>query len=395
MFSSRSSWSFAPNRLSRLLQEKRRRGEEILDLTESNPTRADLDYPEQEILAELSDPQALVYEPTPRGLTTAREAVARYYAERGQRVSPEDILLTASTSEAYSFLFKVLADPGDEVLVPRPTYPLFDYLAALESLDVISYPLFYDGSWNIDLDGLEKAIGARTRAVLAVHPANPTGNYLKGTERGRLLEICHRHHVALIVDEVFFDYDLTDDPERAGSFTAGSDVLTFVLSGLSKVAGLPQMKLSWIWTGGPEGPKHEVGQRIEHVGDIFLSVGAPVQLAAGRLLELAPRIQGAIKARITSNYTYLLQEALSGPSPVDLLPAEGGWYAVLRLPANRSSEEWAHKLLSTDNVYTHPGYLFDFPAEAHLVVGLLSLPARFQAGIRRLLRHVERTLSEQ
>jgi aspartate/methionine/tyrosine aminotransferase len=388
MFSQRLSWSFSSNRLAGLLQEKAEAGEEILDLTESNPTRAGLDYPADEILASLSHPESLVYQPTPHGLSAAREAIARYYAGRGQEVAPDALTLTASTSEAYSFLFKVLGDPGDRILVPRPSYPLFDYLATLESLEVDSYPLAYLGSWNIDLETMRDAVGPRTRALLIVHPNNPTGSFVKRGERAAILELCRERGFALIVDEVFFDFPADEDPERAPSFTADPDVLTFVLSGLSKVVGLPQMKLSWIWTGGPQELVGRARARLEQVSDLFLSVGAPVQHAANRLLDLAPSLQRTISSRLASNERFL-QQALAGPSALQALHREGGWYSVLRCPAVRTSEDWAVTLLSSDNLYLHPGYLYDFPAEAYLVVSLLTPPEIFQEGIRRLARRVE------
>jgi aspartate/methionine/tyrosine aminotransferase len=384
MFSRRTNWSFAPNRLARLLEDKRGAGEAVLDLTESNPTRAGLDYPEAEILGALEDRSALLYEPTPFGLEKARKAVTQYYLDRGKKVSPDDILLTASTSEAYSFLFKVLLNPGDQILIPRPSYPLFDYLAALESLEVVSYSLDFDGTWSLDTNALEGAIGDRTRAILAVHPGNPTGFYLKRGDIDRLLDLCRRRHLSLIVDEVFFDYTLEEYQERIGSPVGEKSALTFVLSGLSKVAGLPQMKLSWIWMGGPEPSRLEARERLEHVSDVFLSVGSPVQHALDSYLRLSKQIQTLISSRLSHNLA-LLRDRTSD-SPVDVPPVGGGWYAVLRLPAIQSSEEWALRLLSSDNVYVHPGYLFDFPVGACLVVSLLTPPEFFQEGIQRVLQ---------
>jgi aspartate/methionine/tyrosine aminotransferase len=386
MFSERTSWSFAANRLANLLADKRGAGEEVLDLTESNPTRAGLDYPEAEILGALRDRNALLYEPTPFGLEKARNAVTQYYLDRGKKVSPDDILLTASTSEAYSFLFKVLLDPGDRILIPRPSYPLFDYLAVLESLDVVSYPLDFDGTWSLDTNALEEAIVDRTRTILVVHPGNPTGSYLQRDEIKLLLNICRRHRLHLIIDEVFFDYVLEENRERIDSLAGEQSVLTFVLSGLSKVAGLPQMKLSWIWMGGPDPTRLEARQRLEHVSDIFLSVGSPIQHALDSYLKLAEQIQTLISTRLSSNLAFL-RDRLSD-SPVDALPVGGGWYAILRLPAVRSSEEWALTLLSLDDVYVHPGYLFDLPMGACLVASLLTPQEHFREGIQRILQRV-------
>lgn len=385
-FSRRLSWEAEPNRLTRLLEQKRARGERILDLTESNPTRALLGYPERGVLASFRRRENLRYEPTPLGASSARAAVARYYADRGLGVQPDELLLTASTSEAYSFLFKILADPGERILVPRPSYPLFDDLAALESLAVDSYPLVYEGEWRIDLQSLRQALRPDTRAILVVHPNNPTGSFLKQDEKATLSELCLEHDVALIVDEVFHDYVLVDHPERAPSWVASSPThLTFVLSGLSKVAGLPQMKLAWIWAGGPG--RDRALSHLEHVSDVFLSVGTPVQHGASRLLSLAPSVQQAIGARLASNLR-LLGESLARGS-CDLLHVEGGWYAVLRVPALRSSEDWACELLAHEDVYLHPGYFFDFATEAFLVVSLLTPEHVFREGVDRLVAGVE------
>jgi aspartate/methionine/tyrosine aminotransferase len=392
MFSRRLNWDFSSNRLSRLLEEKRAAGAEVLDLTESNPTRAGLDYPADEVLAALTDARSLTYDPQPLGLRSAREAVAAHYHRRGVEVSPEDLMLTASTSEAYSFLFKMLGDPGDRILIPRPSYPLFDYLASIESLAADSYSLVYDGCWSIDLETIRRGLSPRTRAILLVHPNNPTGSFVKKTERDALIALCQERKLALIVDEVFADYALEDDPTRWSSFVGESAVSTFVLSGLSKVAALPQMKLAWIWSGGPQGPLQEARQRLEQLGDLFLSVGAPVQHAAARFLDLAPAMQGAIRARLAENLTRL-RSALPSPSPLELLRTEGGWYAVLRCSQVRSSEEWALAFLDSDDTLVHPGYLFDFPNEAYLVVSLLTPFGTFAQGIERVSLRVAATLA--
>lgn len=393
MFSKRTSWSFSPNRLARLLQEKKAAAEEVLDLTVSNPTRSGIDYPEGEILTCLRDPRNLTYRPTPYGLETARNAVAQYYAARGRAVSPDELILTASTSEAYGFLFKVLMEPGDQVLIPRPSYPLFDYLAVLEAVEPASYSLAYDGSWSIDWRSLEEALRPRSRAILTVHPANPTGSYLKRDELARLRDLCKEHGLALIVDEVFLDYPLNADPDGSGSVVGEKSVLTFVLSGLSKVAALPQMKLSWIWVGGPDAVRREAHRRLEHVSDVFLSVGAPVENALERFLELSRQIQPLIAARLNSNYAFL-REATSATS-IDVPRVEGGWYGLLRLPALQSSEDWALELLEADNVYVHPGYLFDFANEAYLVVSLLTETSTFRDAVRRVVDRVRKSVESE
>jgi len=392
MFSRRLNWDFSSNRLSRLLEEKRAAGADVLDLTESNPTRAGFDYPADDVLGALTDARSLTYEPQPFGLRSAREAVAGYYQRRGQDVSTEDLMLTASTSEAYGFLFKLLGDPGDRVLIPRPSYPLFDYLASVESLAADSYSLVYDGSWSIDLETIRHRLSPRTRAVLLVHPNNPTGSFVKKTERDALVALCQERGLALIVDEVFADYALEEDATRSSSFVGESTVPTFVLSGLAKIAALPQMKLAWIWSGGPQGLHQEARQRLEQLGDLFLSVGAPVQHAAAQFLELAPAMQGAIRARLAENLAHL-RSALPRSSPLEPLRTEGGWYAVLRCPQVRSSEQWALAFLESDDTLIHPGYLFDFPNEAYLVVSLLTPPGTFAQGIERLSLRVAATLA--
>jgi len=287
-YSSRLRWDLAPNRLTRLLDERRSAGAAILDLTESNPTAAGFAYPSDQILTALADPRALRYRPAAAGIASARAAISQdYYSGR---VHPGRILLTASTSEAYGFLFKLLADPGDEVLVPRPSYPLFDFLAALESVRVVEYPLVYHRGWSIDFDALARQITPRTRAVVVVNPNNPTGSYLKRSELLELSDLCRRHELAIISDEVFCDYALTDDPRRAASLVDVHDVLTFSLSGLSKLIGLPQLKLGWIVTSGPPEGRDQAVDRLELIADTYLSVGTPVQWAAAPLLVLREKI---------------------------------------------------------------------------------------------------------
>ena len=382
MFSSRLQADLRPNPLTVLLEEKRRAGAKILDLTESNPTQAGLRYPEAEILEALGDPRAMRYDPAPAGMRSAREAVAAYYAERGEAVRVEDILLTSGTSEAYALLFKLLCDPGDEVLVPRPSYPLFDYLAAMESVEVKRYPLRYAGRWSIDFEALETAIGPRTRAIVVVHPNNPTGSFVKRDERARLDGICAGRGIALLADEVFLDYELGSDEARAGSFATGGEVLTFAMSGLSKVAALPQMKLGWIVVGGEERRRREAFERLEWIADTYLSVGAPVQCAAPRLLELRGKMQREIRRRVEGNWAEL-RGALGGESPARALDADGGWYATVEVPRIRSEEEWALGLLRDHDTLVQPGYFFDFEREAFLVMSLLSRGEDFAEGLRR------------
>ena len=378
MFSSRLDWSAPENPLSKLLAEKRSRGDAVLDLTQSNPTAAGFSYPSDLLLASLADPRLLRYEPNPAGLAGARAAVAEYY----RSISPDRILLTASSSEAYALLFKLLADPGDQVLVPRPSYPLFEFLAALESVTPVQYPLVYEGRWGIDFDGLRLAATSRARAIVLVNPNNPTGSFLKRSELDQLVPFCQEHQIAIISDEVFSDYGFGPDVERVGSLSGVDQVLTFVLGGFSKVLGLPQLKLGWIVAGGPESRK--AMERLELIEDTYLSVGTPVQWAAGPLLASRHAIQSQILERVRSNRAFLAN-CIGPSSPWRLLGTEGGWYAVLEAPRIYSEEQWALQLLKESDVLVQPGFFFDFEREAFLIVSLLTVPDIFQKGIDRLL----------
>jgi len=385
MFSGRTAWDLRRSRLAALLASRRAEGAELLDLTETNPTRVGIACPPH-LLEPLIQAAALRYEPEPAGLLSAREAVAADYHRRGYDVSPKRIVLTASTSEAYAFLFKLLCDPGDEVLVPRPSYPLFEYLAGLESVAVRPYPLDYDGRWHLSPGGVREAAGERTRAVVVVHPNNPTGSFLKEEEAQGLESLCAEGGWALISDEVFADYAFREDPERARSVARDGEVLAFALGGLSKSCGLPQLKLAWIAVSGPRERREAALARLEVVADTYLSVGTPVQLALPRLLQQRAELQRPIVERVAGNLD-LLRERATG-SPATLLDAEGGWSAVLRVPAVASEEDWALTLLDEDGVLVHPGYFFDFAQEAFLVLSLLPPPATFRRGVERLLRRL-------
>lgn len=384
MFSSRFKWSLESNRLSRLIERKRAEGARILDLTESNPTRAGVAYPAG-LLDALTAPGALRYEPAPRGLATARAAVRGYYLERGFDVDPERLHLTASTSEAYSFLFKLLTDHGDSVLVPQPSYPLFDFLAAMEGIELRPYQLDYvhGRGWRIDFDSIQSALTPRTRAIILVSPNNPTGSYVRKDELDRLNGLCDRRGMALIADEVFGDYGFAEDEARASSLAGNDAALTFVMSGFSKILALPQMKLGWIATSGPAGLRDDALERLDFVADTFLSVSAPVQYAATRWLPMRAGLQAQLTARTRENLRRLA--ALVRESPCRLLDVEGGWYATIEIPRLMSEEEWVLMLLEEENVLTHPGYFFDFPREAYLVLSLLPESAMFNEAIERIL----------
>ena len=386
MFSSRFPRDFRPNRLTLALEAKRREGTRIFDLTESNPTRAGLAYP-QEVMRTFDDERILRYDPAPAGLREAREAVAQYYAARGHHVEPERILLTASTSEAYAYLFKLLTDPGDQVLVPRPSYPLFEFLGTMESVGVRTYPLLYHGGWAIDLEALASAVTERTRAVILVNPNNPTGNYLKRAELDGLSRLCAERRIALISDEVFSDYAFGSDAERVTTLAGVEECLAFSMSGLSKVAGLPQMKLGWIVVAGPAEQRGEALERLEWVADTYLSVGTPVQHAAARLLRAGESVQQQIRQRTYENLQFARQ--VLGASCATLLAVEGGWYIVLQVPNVRSEEEWTLELLGQCQVLVQPGFFYDFESEAFLVASLLTEPAIFREGLARACRFFE------
>jgi hypothetical protein len=393
MFASRTDWSLTPNRLSRLLEERRRQGLPILDLTESNPTRCGFNFDAEKLLGALADPRSLTYEPDPRGPLAARRAVAGYYAERGIQLVPEQIFLTTSTSEAYSYVLRLLANPGECVLVPRPSYPLFDFLAGLNDVKLISYPLAYHDGWRIDLDALATNLGSelpRARAIVVVHPNNPTGSFVGREELQYLLKHCQDHALALVADEVFADYAFAPDERRVTSHAGVSEALTFTLSGLSKISALPQMKLAWVVVNGPPDVLPQALARLEIIGDTYLSVSAPLACALPVMLETRRSLQPQILGRVRTNLHWL-DEQLAADLPVSRLKAEGGWYAVLRLPAVRSDEDWAVELLAEDGVLVHPGHFYDFTTEGYLVISLLPPAEIFQAGIRKLLARVSRS----
>ena len=386
MFSRRTDWKLAPNRFSEALREIRASGGAILDLTISNPTRAGIVYDGPAILDSLGNLKSLDYDPQPKGLCSAREAVAAYYRERDELVNPEHLLLTTSTSEGYSYVFRLLADPGDEVLVPKPSYPLFDFLAELEDVKVIGYPLFYDHGWHVDFHSLENASSNLTRAVVLVNPNNPTGSYMNAAERERLNQLCRERGLALIVDEVFLDYAHHGSPRT--SFAANDGALTFTLSGLSKISGLPQMKLAWIAVSGPEADVDAAVQRLEVVADTYLSLNAPVQLAARALLEQRKTIQPQLIQRVRANLAELDHQLAMQKSSVRL-EVEGGWYVVLRVPVTQSDEDLAIKLLRKTGTMVHPGHFYDFAQDGYLVISLIATEEDFREGMSRLLKFLE------
>src|SRR6266702_417570 len=388
-FSSRTSWDVGESSYATAVREARASGRRLYDLTISNPTRCGFSYDEQALLGALEDSRALVYDPDPRGMAVARDAVAGYYAGHGAAVSTGDLVLTTSTSESYSFLFRLLCDPGDEVLVAQPSYPLFDFLADLDDVRLRPYPLFYDHGWWIDFAELERAITPRTRAVIVVHPNNPTGHWTGWSERELLEALCARHGLALIVDEVFLDYPLREccapQPKDAAarSFACGDHpALTFVLSGLSKIAGLPQMKAAWIVTLGPEKARAESLGRLEIVADTFLSMNAPVQLALPKWLAGREGIQGQILERARGNLAMVKRIAEESPGQLQLLDVDAGWSAVLSLPGCGGELDCAERLVRERGVVVHPGAFYGMRERNRVVVSLIGIAADFEAGMQ-------------
>jgi aspartate/methionine/tyrosine aminotransferase len=389
MFSKRTDWKLEENAYTRALRRHRDGGKSVLDLTASNPTTCGFQYDESAILSALQARGALQYEPEPKGLESARAAVVEYYRRKdsASRIDAERLILTTGTSEAYSFLFRLLCEPGDEIVVAHPSYPLFDFLAAIQDVKLRPFRLLYDHGWQIDFRGLQDALGARSRAILLVHPNNPTGNFIGFDEAEQLQAICRERNLALVVDEVFLDYEVptaNSHRKRHGSFVSSSQALTFVLSGLSKIAGLPQMKIGWIAASGPESFACDAMARLDIVSDTYLSLSAPLQHALPALLAQREKLQPQLLGRIETNLAQL-DEQLARQKLVSRLEIEGGWYAVLRVPAVQPDEELAIRLLQKHSVLVQPGHFFEFVDEGYLIVSLLTPAAQFSDGIRRLL----------
>ena len=382
MFSSRLPDNLTQNRMA----QARERHRSYIDLSESNPTRAGFDYP-ADLLVPLASTDALCYDPSPTGLRSAREAISEDYRRRDLSVPADHIVVTASTSEAYSVLFKLLCDAGDQVLVPQPSYPLFEHLTRLDAVEAVPYELEYHGSWQIDLASLVHALTPRTRAVLVVSPNNPTGSVASARELSAIGELCVPHGMALIGDEVFADYPLVAGPLSGPSVLSRPETLTFGLGGLSKTAGLPQLKLGWMAVAGPDTLVRHALDRLEIIGDTYLSVSTPVQLAASRLLGGGAYVREQICTRLRTNLEHLREAAARHPG-CTLLNVEAGWYAVIQVPATRAEEAIVLELLERDGVLVHPGYFFDFPREAFLVVSLLPKSGEFREGVQRLFARV-------
>jgi alanine-synthesizing transaminase len=385
MFASRTNWQMDTNRLTRALEELRRNGREVLDLTASNPTTCGIAYPSREILAALADPRALIYRPESKGLLEARQAVAEYYAGRAgfstplAPVNPERIFLASGTSEAYSHIFRLLCDPGDEILAPAPSYPLFEFLADLADIRLVPYPLLYDHGWQIDFASLRAALTPRTRAVLVVHPNNPTGSLVKPREAAELAEICAAREMSIVADEVFLDYAASEAPSFAFCDTA----LTFTLSGISKISLLPQMKLAWTVVSGPRGVAQKAVDRLEIIADTYLSPSTPVQLALPQFLSQRQPLQAQLQRRICANLS-ALDAMLRESRSLARLERESGWYAILKVPVTATDDELAVALLERCAVLVHPGHFFNFSREGFLVLSLITPVTTFNEGVSRL-----------
>jgi alanine-synthesizing transaminase len=376
-WSKRTAWDLGETAWARELARLRAAGVKLYDLTASNPTACGFHYDEAALLAPFHNRRSLQYHPDPKGLRPAREAVSRYYSDYGAQVDPDQIILTTSTSEAYSFLFRLLCDPGDEVLIGRPGYPLFDFLAQLDDVVLKPYDLFYDHGWHLDAAALRRQITPRTRAVVVVHPNNPTGHF---AHRAELEAICREYGLALIIDEVFLDYGHGDQPGRSFA-EGGHPVPTFVLSGLSKIAGLPQMKAAWLACFAPA----EALNRLEVISDTFLSMNSPIQGAIPAWLDRRTSLQRQIRHRVGTNLK-ALDKVLSQQTLISRLEVEAGWYAVLRVPGLRSDEDTAFALLREKSVVIHPGSFFGFAGQGWLVISLLAEDGEFLTGVSNVVR---------
>ena len=388
MFSRRTNWELKLNPLALSLQKIRQQGDPILDLTESNPTHCHFRYLSKELLTPLIDPANLRYDPSPKGALKARESIADFYFRKGVHVHPDQIFLTSSTSEAYSFLFRLLCDPNDHLLVPQPSYPLLDYLTVLDDLIPDSYRLLYNNGWQVNVTVLKKLIHSRTRGILMVNPNNPTGSFIKEKELSVMDQLAHEHSLALISDEVFADYIFLENSSRIKSIANHKASLSFTLGGISKSLGLPQMKLSWLIASGPSQLRDSAVSRLEVISDTYLSPNIPAQNALGEWLKLTTLIQQEIQERIRCNREFLLQRC-EEMDDLEYLISEGGWYAILRISSIMDEEKFVLALLEKDHVWAHPGYFFDLEGESHIVLSLLPDPNVFKEGVERIIARVK------
>jgi len=381
-FARRTNWQQETNALNKVLEDFEKRQIPVIDLTVSNPTSCGFQYPEG-MLATLNSQENFKYQPDSCGMKQARDAVVKYYARHNLGLSANEIVLTASTSEAYSFLMRLLVNPGEKVLIPRPSYPLFQFLLEINDVDFDYYPLVYNGQWRIDSQALERCVDAKTKAIILVNPNNPTGSYISSAVLNALNDICLKHQMAIISDEVFYDYPLAqrDFVSCAGNQTA----LTFVLGGLSKTLALPQMKCAWILASGPQRLLQGALSRLEIIADTYLSVNSPVQNALEKWLESAPQLQEQIISRVKENRQWLSAHL---NDHTQLLDIQGGWYATLRIPAIKTEEEWVLEFMREDHVSVYPGYFFDYEGGAFIVLSLIAPTVSFREGLERIIQRL-------
>jgi alanine-synthesizing transaminase len=389
-FAKRTAWNLVSNDLSSILKEMKKQGAPLIDLTESNPTRCHFDYP-PDVLAAFQTPANLAYHPDSKGMMKTREAIARYYRQKGENISAEQIVLTSSTSEGYSFIFRLMCNPGEKILFPKPSYPLFQFLVELNDLNIDFYPLTYQQTWDIHIDRLASVLTDDTRGIVLVNPNNPTGSFIKKNELQFLNNLCREKNLFLLSDEVFSDFSFVQKSD-AVSCVGNKDILTFTLGGLSKTLAMPQMKLSWIIVNGPQTIVPETLARLEVIADTYLSVNTPVQNALPLWFEKREVLQESIKTRLKHNLTYLKNQ-VKHTKDVSLLDVEGGWYAVCRLPKFKTEEEWVMDFLTKDYCIVHPGYFFDFEEDHCIVLSLLPEEQIFKEGISRLFERMASSLS--
>lgn len=388
MFSSRTGWQRRHNRLSEAHASRQARELGIYDLTASNPTECGFDYPQQDILKAISHPSLLQYTPDPHGLLSARDAISRWYRKHGVSIETSSLFLTSGTSEAYSFIFRLLCNTGDSLLVPAPSYPLLDYLAPLNDVTLDHYYLIYDDGWHIDVAALRSSITPSTRAIVLVHPHNPTGMFINHDEFSSIAAIARDHNLAIIVDEVFAEYGFQHHPNRLRTAAGNNDCLTFTLNGISKMCGLPQLKLGWMVVSGQDVGTKEAIERLEIISDAYLSVNTPVQAGLPGLLEVGDQFRQQIQRRIIDNVEYL-RTAIGTGSACSLLVSEGGWNAIIRVPNSKSDEDWALEILEEAGVYVYPGYFFDFANEGHLVLSLICDTTIFRRAVPLLINYID------
>lgn len=381
MFSNRTNWNLSPNWLTKLIAERRQKGHVILDLTESNPTKVGFDFYSDSILNPLNNGNNLIYEPDSKGLLNARIAVSGYYKQKGIDVNPENVIMTCGSSEAYSYILKLIAEVDDEVLVPVPSYPLLSIISQLNDVVLKHYRLVYDGEWHIDFESITSAITKKTKAILVIHPNNPTGSYIKNYEYKILIDIAAKNNLVIIADEVFLDYSITDNEQRIESFAGKSDVLTFTISGISKMLGLPQMKIGWLIVNGPHKYCVDALSRLEMIADTYLSVSIPVQNSLSYWLNQFHHTNSKILDRVKQNY-FLLNRASNNNLAPSVLYVEGGWNAIFKLPKIHSDEEWVEKILTNSNVLFQPGYFYDFEEDSNLVMSLIQHPEILETALK-------------